>query len=124
MIFGIGTDIVNVERIQHAVERWGESFLKRIFTSEEIEYCYRSRTPYPSLAVRFAAKEAFIKAVKGEVKGSLREIEVVRSEDGIPVMNLHGRSRDYVHEHGVGAIHLSLSHEREFGVAFVIMEQN
>lgn len=124
MIFGIGTDIVNVGRIRHAVDRWGEHFLKRIFTQNEIAYCYGMRSPYASLAVRFAAKEAFIKAIGAEITVPLREIEVVRSEKGRPLLNLHGRSRTFVEERRIEKIHLSLSHEAEFGVAFVIMEKD
>lgn len=124
MIFGVGTDIVNVERIRQAVERWGEQFLIRIYTTDEIDYCCKMRYPYPSLAARFAAKEAFIKAIGAEITVPLKEIEVVRSADGRPLMHLHGKSRDFVEERRIGKIHLSLSHEADFGVAFVIMERD
>lgn len=124
MIFGIGTDIVKVERIRYAVERWGNSFLERIFTPNEISHCYRMRSPYPSLAVRFAAKEAFIKAIGGEITVPFRDIEVVSSRRGQPGINLHGKCRSFISEKNIVNIHLSLSHETDFGVAFVVMERD
>jgi len=63
MIYGIGTDIVEIKRVRDAVERWGKRFLKKIFTENEISYCYKKKDPFLHLAVRFAEKEALIKAI-------------------------------------------------------------
>lgn len=69
MIVGIGTDIVEISRIKNAVAKWGERFLRKIFTENEISYCYKKKDPFPHLAVRFAAKEAVIKALSTEDRG-------------------------------------------------------
>ena len=63
MISGLGIDSVQVDRIKKASKRWGKSFLRRLFTDRELDYCFRHKNPYPSLAARFAAKEALIKAL-------------------------------------------------------------
>ncbi len=122
MIYGIGVDIVKISRIQDAVERWGEGFLRKIYTDKEVAYCYSKNLPYLSLAVRFAAKEALIKAIASEVAVSLREIEVVTSEGGRPLINLYGRAEEFLRSKHIHRVHVSLSHEKEFGVALVILE--
>jgi holo-[acyl-carrier protein] synthase len=122
MIYGIGIDIVKINRIRDAVGRWGDSFLKKVFTDNEIEYCYKKKVPFLSLAVRFAAKEAAIKAVSSPRAVSLKEIEVVTSERGRPSLIVHGKTRDLFDEKGISGVHVSLSHEREFGIASVVLE--
>ena len=121
MILGIGIDITKIERMKLAVERWGERFLVRVFSKGEVEYSYTKKDPYPSLSVRFAAKEAFIKAI-GRRPLPFREIEVVNLESGMPVIEIKGRLERFLREHGISRIHLSLSHEREYGIACVILE--
>ena len=121
MILGIGIDITKIERMKLAVERWGERFLMRVFTKREVEYSYTKKDPYPSLSVRFAAKEAFIKAI-GRRTLPFREIEVVNLESGMPVIEIKGGLDRFLREHGISRIHLSLAHEREYGIACVILE--
>ncbi len=127
MICGIGIDVVSVERLKRAVERWGPHFLGRVFSDQEIEYCHRKRNPYPRLAARFAAKEATIKALAslrdtGQMPSTyiraLRHFEVVNKPDGRPVLKplLSFLPEDLT-------IHLSLSHERETAVAAVVLER-
>lgn len=122
LIYGIGIDIVKTSRIREAVERWGDRFLERVFTSDEITYAYKKRDPFLSLSVRFAAKEAFIKALSHDLHLPLTDIEVSNQENGRPVMQVHGKTGELLKLKKIGAIYLSLSHEKEFGVASVVLE--
>jgi holo-[acyl-carrier-protein] synthase len=123
MIYGIGIDIVKVERMRTAVARWEKKFLERIFTEKEIVYAYNKKDPFPSLSVRFAAKEALIKAALTYVPLSLREIEILNQEDGRPFIHASGRLAVFFEENAVRCSHVSLSHEQEYGVACVVLEQ-
>ncbi len=122
MISGVGIDMVSVQRLKSAVERWGDRFLNRIFTRNEIDYSYKRIEPYASLAARFAAKEAFIKAV-GEKSVSYRDIEVSNRPDGSPFIKAGGRVGEVFSAKGISGVHLSMSHEKEFGIAFVVAEK-
>ena len=123
MIYGIGIDLVKVDRMKEVVEKWGRKFLSRVFTQDEISYCYRKKTPYPSLAVRFAAKEAFIKAMGSGVPLSFTDIEVVNRDTGKPLLRMSGRLDNFFKKNFITKAHLSLSHEHEYGVACVVLEQ-
>jgi holo-[acyl-carrier protein] synthase len=122
MIYGIGIDLVKIDRVRTAVHRWEERFLKRVFTEKEISYCYEKKDPYLSLSVRFAAKEALIKAIGSDIPVTLTEIEVMNYGNGRPFINVMGRLKALFIDKSITSIHLSLSHEREFGVACVILE--
>lgn len=122
MVYGIGTDIVKTGRIKAAAQRWGDKFLGRIFTENEIAYSFRHSNPYLPLSVRFAAKEALIKAIGGEVAFPFKDIEIVNSDSGRPGIKLSGKIREYFEKKAIKHVHLSLSHEQEFGVAFVVLE--
>lgn len=114
-VSGIGIDIVEVERIEMAIKRFGRRFLERVYTEGEIEYCNSKKYPYPSFAVRFAAKEAFFKAIGRKV--GWRNIEVVRGERGRPFLKLNSPlDNNY-------SFHLSLSHTKAYAVAMVVMEE-
>ncbi|BCB96145.1 holo-[acyl-carrier-protein] synthase [Dissulfurispira thermophila] len=125
MIVGIGTDIVEISRIKHAVEKWGKRFLKKIFTEKEISYCYRKKDPFPHLAVRFAAKEAVIKALSSEDRGikigNLRSIEILNHPTGKPCINLLENLEAFFEDKFI--IHLTLSHERSYAIATVVLER-
>ncbi len=123
MIYGVGIDIVKIERMKTAVDKWGDRFLGRVFTEKEIAYCYSKKTPYLSLSVRFAAKEALIKAIGSEAAVSLRDIEVTNRDGGRPVLKVRGKLSALFEEKAITHAHLSLSHEREYGVACVVVEQ-
>ena len=115
---GIGTDIVSVARIKMMLDRHGERFLARCFRPGEIV----SSAP-ASVAGRWAAKEAFLKALGADVRGiPYRNIEVVKSVHGPVKLVLHGRAGDALSAAGGDGIHLTISHEREFAVATVIIE--
>ena len=124
MVFGIGVDIVKVERVKEAVLRWGDKFTERLFTQQELSYCFGRHNPYISLSARFAAKEAVVKAISSGIPFSFREAEVVNSPGGQPTMQARGRLADFLKEKGVVNIHLSLSHENEFAVAYVLLEKS
>ena len=124
MIYGIGIDIVKIERMKKVVEKWGNRFLERVFTDGEISYCYDKKEPFLSLAVRFAAKEALIKAVGSIEYVSLRDIEVVNVETGRPLLKVRGKLGDFLQDQLIKNVHLSLSHEHEYGIACVVLEQS
>ena len=115
----VGVDIVEVGRIAGAIERWGGRFLERIFTPREIAYCRRKTRAAESFAVRFAAKEAFAKALKVGRVSIWREVEVVRGEGPRPTVELHGAARQLV---GARRVDLSLSHAASHAVAVVLVE--
>ena len=113
-----GIDIIEIERIQRAHERWGQRFLNRIYTESEREYC-RGRAQ--NLAVRFAAKEAAMKALGTGLKGvGWKDIEVVRAPSGAPSIRLHGRALARAEVLGVTELALSLTHSKEYAVASVV----
>ena len=123
MIYGIGVDIIKIERMKEVIEKWGDKFLERVFTRNEIFYCYKKRTPYPSLSVRFAAKEALIKAIGSEISVAFTDIEIINADTGKPVLRISGKLQDFLNIKQIKAAHLSLSHEHEYGVACVVLEQ-
>ncbi|MBA2133067.1 holo-ACP synthase [Capillibacterium thermochitinicola] len=121
MIKGIGTDIVEISRIANLMARRGETFLRRVFTPEELANCGRAAH---RLAGRFAAKEAFFKALGTGFRGfKWHEVEVHNDELGAPYFSFSPRLRDYLLAQGVGKTHLSIAHSREYAVAQVIMER-
>jgi holo-[acyl-carrier protein] synthase len=124
MIRGIGVDIVKVDRIEQAVERWGYRFLKRIFTAAEIEQCQRRARPAQCLALRFAAKEAFAKALGLGMRKGLRwrDIEVVHDDFGKPDLLLHNQAQRLLEALEARRTWLSLSDERESALAVVVLE--
>jgi len=124
MIRGIGVDIVKVDRIEQAVERWGYRFLKRIFTAAEIERCQKRARPAQCLALRFAAKEAFAKALGLGMRKGLRwrDIEVVHDHLGKPDLLLHNQAQRLLEAVEASRTWLSLSDERESAVAVVVLE--
>lgn len=122
MIYGIGIDIVKIDRMKAAVEKWGDKFLNRIFTETEIDYCYKKKNPYPSLSVRFAAKEALIKAIASEVPVSMTEIQVKSHGNGRPFIEVSGRLKKFFGDKHIKYAHVSLSHEKDYGVASVVLE--
>ena len=116
-----GVDIIEISRIQQTLDRYGDRFLQRIFTAAEISYC-RGRAP--NLAGRFAAKEATMKALGTGVRGvSWKDIEVVRADSGAPSVKLHGRANGRAERLQISELSLSISHSREFAVAFVVTQR-
>ncbi len=122
MVIGVGMDIIEIDRIRAAVER--EPFVRRVFTAGEAAYC-RSRgvQQAASFAARFAAKEAVAKALgSGFAGGNIKDIEVVTAGSGKPAIVLHGGFAALAGELGVTAIHISLTHAREYAAAQAVLE--
>jgi len=120
MIKGTGTDIIEISRIKEAVQS-SAGFVSRVFTPAEAEYCLNGKTKWGSLAVRFAAKEAAAKAL-GTGIGRVRwtDIEIVNQESGRPQINLRGAAAEEAERLGISGLSLSVSHSREYAVAFVV----
>jgi holo-[acyl-carrier protein] synthase len=126
MIYGVGIDLVMISRIEEALERWGERFREKVFTPGEIQYCSGKRNPAPSFAARFAAKEAFVKALGVGIRRGMhwRDVEVKRGPLGKPVLQLHGRARELCQRENIQGVFLSLTHDRSFSSAMVVLERN
>ena len=124
MILGIGVDIVEVDRIERAVERHGGSFVRRVFTPDEADYCRRSPHPEQRFSTRFAAKEAALKALgTGWAQGlQFVDVEVLNNDLGAPSIRLHGKAAERARKMGVERILVSLSHHHDFAVAQVLLE--
>lgn len=125
MIVGTGVDIVEVRRVEKALERHGRRFLDRVFTPGEVAYCTASESQRAQrLAARFAAKEAALKAF-GLGLRDLRwtDAEVVRDRLGKPSLQLHGRLVELAREQEIRVLHLSLSHCKEYAIAQVVAER-
>jgi holo-[acyl-carrier protein] synthase len=125
LVIGIGTDMLEIERIAQSIERFGDRFLERIFTPGEIDYCRRKqKKSAESFAARFAAKEACAKALGTGISNGVTwlEMEVTRAPGGRPLLELHGRAAARAHALGVIRISLSLTHSREVALAVVVME--
>lgn len=124
MIVGTGVDLCEVDRIREAVERYGERFLKRIYTPREIAYCQSKANRYERFAARFAAKEAGMKAIGTGWRGGVRwvDFEVVNLPSGRPTLKLDGVAKVVAEKLGVTGIHLSLTHTASMSLAHVILE--
>ena len=121
MTLSSGVDIIEISRIKRVLDRYAQRFLDRVYTEGEIVYC-RGRAP--NLAARFAAKEATMKALGTGVRGvGWKDIEITRRESGAPGVLLHGRAQRRARRLGVLDIALSLSHSREYAVAFVVVQR-
>ena len=120
LISGIGVDSVQVGRIRAAAERWGDDFLRRLFTDGELKYCLSHANPFPSLAARFAAKEAILKALGTPGTWRWRDMEVERAESGQPSVTLKAGARDFALRRNVGSFRLSLTHDADRATAVVL----
>jgi holo-[acyl-carrier protein] synthase len=124
MVIGVGTDLIEIVRISHSIDRFGDRFLHRIFTPREIEYCRRRKNAAESFAARFAAKEAAAKALgTGISRGvSWLELEVARQPSGQPTLELSGRAAQRAGRLGVASSSLSLTHSKDLALAVVVLE--
>ncbi len=124
MILGQGIDIVQISRMTSGLERFGEPFAKRLLSSSEWRDYQRAPRPEAFLAKRFAAKEAFAKALgTGFRKGlSFRQISIVHDDLGVPGFSLSGQAQNLMKQHAGALLHLSISDEREYAVALVTLE--
>jgi len=120
-IFGVGIDLVEVERVRRAISRHGERFRQRVFTDAEAEFCESVSGKYLSYAGRFAAKEAFSKALGTGLRGKIgwREVEVHDNERSRPTITVTGRAKEAL---GNRRVHLSITHVAEYAAAVVVIE--
>lgn len=124
MIFGIGTDIIEVERMErHLINSKG--LKDKLFTPVEQAYSEGKATVFQHYAARFAAKEAFFKALGTGYRFGMafHEIEVVNDDLGKPIIHLHGKVKEFIEKEGIQHIHLSISHVKEMASAFVVLEK-
>jgi len=127
MIFGIGTDIVRIQRLRHDLERYGDRFAERILADEELVEFQQAGQKAQFLAKRFAAKEAAAKALGTGFRDgvTLRDIAVGHDEHGKPLLVFSERLAKRMVERGVADVgHLSLTDEQEYAVAFVVLERS
>ncbi len=126
MIVGIGTDIVLISRMSSSLDKLGVRFAERLLTSAELCEFSDKHNPAAFLAKRFAAKEALVKAMgTGFSEGiTWRQITVCNDKKGAPFFELCDAAKMYVEHLGIDTIHLSLADEREYAVAFVILEKS
>lgn len=124
MIVGTGVDIAEVPRVAAAIARFGDRFLRRIFTDAEIRYCESKANKVERYAARFAAKEAALKAIgTGWRRGvAWRDVEVTREPGGRPTMVFHGVAGEFAAKLNVKRVHVSLSHTVDHAIAQVILE--
>jgi holo-[acyl-carrier protein] synthase len=125
LIYGIGTDIIEVSRIAKVMER-DIGFRDKIFSEGEIAYCEKMRNKYQHYAARFSAKEAFMKALGTGWRDGIRfvEIEVTHDPLGKPLLVLSGKAKELAEKAGMGEMHVSLSHVKEIASAVVVVEKS
>jgi len=123
-IYGIGIDLVRIDRIDRSLGRWGDRFTGKVFTPGELSACDGRRRRTACLAVRFAAKEAFVKALGRGMRPPIHWTDVeVRSNDlGKPEIHLSSRAEDFCGKLGIRSCHLSLTDDGDYGAAVVVLE--
>jgi len=125
MIAGIGVDIVEISRLERAIGEYRDRFVNRVFTEREIEYCERVARKAERYATRFAGKEAARKALGAATPIaalSWHDVEIISSTEGAPQLQFHGRAAELVEKLKIVRAHISLSHEQDQAVAFVVLE--
>jgi len=124
LILGIGTDIVEVDRIRQACERFGDRFLHRILRPAEIDYCRSHRLMAPHVAARFAAKEAISKAFGTGIGAQLgwQDMEIRRKESGEPYVVLHGKGKELFASRKAKQLLVSLSHTQNYAAVTAVLE--
>ena len=125
MIYGIGTDIVDISRFQRFVDNNNTTLFQRLFTERERAVCSAKRSSASCYAARFAAKEAFLKALGTGLRDGIswQDMEVVNNDLGKPDLNLTGRARELFREKKISNLFLSLSHDANSAIAMVVLEE-
>ncbi len=125
MIFGTGVDIVEIDRIRKSLEKYSERFEEKVFTRAEIDYCRAQADPARHFAGRFAVKEAVSKCLGTGISGGVawKDIEVLQQESGQPILKLWQKTKELFDHHKLNAIHISISHARDYAVANAIAEK-
>ena len=124
MILGSGIDLIEVNRVETAREKYGERFLNRILHPAETAYCLSHKIPGPFLAARFAAKEAISKAFGTGIGAQLgwHDMEIGRKDTGEPYVILHGKGLELLARRGARCVHITLSHTAKHATAVAILE--
>ena len=124
MIKGVGVDIVEIGKIDEPIKRWGDRFLRRIFTEKEIKYCRSHQAGSVHFAGRFAAKECVLKALgTGWQNGiNFKQIEILNGSLGAPQIQLFEKAKERAQELGIEKLHLSISHNARHAVSTVVAE--
>jgi len=124
MIYGIGTDIVRIQRIDENLQRYGDRFASRILSDDEFEGFQASARKAHFLAKRFAAKEAAAKALGTGFRDglNLKDISVIHDELGKPILEFSPKGHEHLKSRSISGTHLSISDEQDYAVAFVILE--
>jgi len=125
MVVGTGIDIVNINRIEHLMARWGNLFLGRVFTEKEIVWCQQRTRPPECFAIRFAAKEAFLKAIGWGLRNGIQwtDIEIENDSMGKPSFSFHRKAKEVLENLQIQKALLTLSHDRPYAVAHVLLEE-
>jgi holo-[acyl-carrier protein] synthase len=124
VIHGIGTDILEVERMAEMAAR-GSAYLETIFTRNEIDYCESKKRKPEHYAARYAAKEAVLKAFGTGWRGGLAfaDVEILNDEMGKPEVHLHGKAKEFFEDHQIARVMISLSHTGDTALAVAILEK-
>lgn len=125
MIYGIGIDLIEIARIEQAIARSGQRFIERMYTEVEQAYCRTKASPYPYYAARFAAKEAFLKALGTGLREHMRwrDIEIYHQALDKPALRLYGYLQEHCAARGITCMHLSMSHSMSHAIAQVLLER-
>lgn len=124
MIYGIGIDIVSIRRIEEIRERWGPFFTQRVYTPGEIAFCEGKSNSGQHFALRWAAKEAMLKALGLGLRGGIKwtDIEVVNDALGRPSLRVHNQAKGFLTDRKIKSAFVSISHEKDYGIAQVVLE--
>jgi holo-[acyl-carrier protein] synthase len=132
MVFGIGIDIIEIDRVQKSIEKYGEHFLNKIYTPGELEYCLNKTNKYQHFAARFAAKEAVYKALSSEKDNpesensaanvGWQDIEILNEPNGMPVVKVFGKIKKLLN--GERSLKISISHSRDYVTCVAIVFRN
>lgn len=121
MIYGIGTDILNISNIKNSVQDTTDPFVQKTYTKKEIELILSRPIPLYSFATRFSGKEAVFKCLN--INGDdirLNEIEILENKNGVPVVCLHGRAKEIAEEKGISEIKISLSYDTDYAIGYAV----
>jgi holo-[acyl-carrier protein] synthase len=122
LLKGVGVDLVSIRRIEKIINRYPERFLKRVFSPAELKYCFGNKASSASLAARFAAKEAVLKAIGcGIGPAGLAEVEIISGGDQQPQVELHGEAYRLACERGISGFSVSITHEPPFACAIAVV---
>jgi holo-[acyl-carrier protein] synthase len=122
MIFGIGTDIVEIKRIKKAISR-SPRLIERLFTAQELEFYKKKDMKAQHIAGGFSAKEAVLKALGTGLRGfKWKDIEILRGPIGKPIVRFEGNVKQFIEDNGIGIIHVTISHSKDFATATAVAE--